>query len=128
MKQTLGPELLLFFSSEKTTSPSKLQGEVAREIKAAMPDREVSEGFRDPTSGYAIDILVRQSGLEGDVRGTDEGWAVEVDEPDDFLQVCRVLPEPLQCNPTKIATHVLYPYYQERLWLPLFENCLILAL
>jgi len=91
MKQSMGPELLKTFSAEKRSS--RLQGEVAKEL-SAMPDMLVSEGFRDPISGYTIDIRVRKQegieGTEGYIEGTDApsggGWAVEVDEQADFLQ------------------------------------------
>jgi hypothetical protein len=82
-KQEAGGEFLKVFS-EKTTSESQLQKDVSAFLKVAVPKVQAQKEFRDPRSGYNIDILVRQQSAAGSLEWAE--WAVEVDGPTRFLK------------------------------------------
>ena len=66
---------------------------MAKQLRLAMPELEFEEEFVDPTSGYSIDIHAARRGVgNASDRGLGAGrrWAVEVDGPSHFLQVCDV--------------------------------------
>jgi hypothetical protein len=68
-----------------------VQADVAKQLRLSCPELEFEDEFVDPTSGYSIDIRAERRGAgDASVRGSraGRGWAVEVDGPTHFLQVC----------------------------------------
>ena len=68
-----------------------VQADVAKQLRLSCPELEFEDEFVDPTSGYSIDVRAEGRGAgDASVRGSraSRGWAVEVDGPTHFLQVC----------------------------------------
>jgi len=78
--QEMGAECRQVFS-EQSTHESRLQQEVAAALRRAVSEVDIEEEYRDPRSGYSIDVLVRRRSAAGSTE-----WAVEVDGPFHFAQ------------------------------------------
>ena len=68
-----------------------LQADVAKQLRLSCPELEFEDEFVDPTSGYSIDTRAERRGAGNASDGSSRaggGWAVEVDGPWHFLQVC----------------------------------------
>jgi hypothetical protein len=64
----------------------RLQADVAKQLRLALPELEFEEEFVDPTSGYSIDIRAEKRGgghASDRGSGAGRGWAVH------FLQVWK---------------------------------------
>ncbi|KAJ1487970.1 hypothetical protein T484DRAFT_1940176 [Baffinella frigidus] len=68
---------------------SRLQANVAKQLRRLFPELKVEEEYEDARSGYRIDIRAEMSGRENASdtgSGAGRVWAVEVDGPTHFLQ------------------------------------------
>ncbi|KAJ1486224.1 hypothetical protein T484DRAFT_1790559 [Baffinella frigidus] len=83
VKQEIGEECLQAFTGQGS-SESRLQRDVAAELKRVWSEVEMEEEYRDARSGYSIDVLVRRRSAAGSTE-----WAVEVDGPSHFLADAR---------------------------------------
>jgi hypothetical protein len=83
VKQELGEECLQAFTGQATRE-SRLQRDVAAELRKVLSEVDMEEEYRDARSGYSIDMLVRRRSAAGSTE-----WAVEVDGPSHFLADVR---------------------------------------
>ncbi|KAJ1478587.1 hypothetical protein T484DRAFT_1817030 [Baffinella frigidus] len=91
--ETLGEECRAALPySGNGSSESRLQEDVCAALERTFPEMEILWEYREPTSWYSIDMLVR-SRSAGDVDPSETrggghlGYAVEVDGPTHFLEL-----------------------------------------